>query len=83
MTVRINCLLCDWSVEPPMPQHAPGVAAAFGITTDALAAIHQGQNMHRLESDLRAHFSGHKVEEWVTALREARDEIARLSAVAS
>lgn len=80
---RIHCLLCNWSVEVPRPQYAPDVAAAFGMTADALASVHQGQNMHRLETDLRVHFGSHKVEEWVKALREARDEIARLSAVSS
>ena len=82
MSARFNCLLCEWSTEIPEPQYAPGVAAAFGITAEALASIHRGQNMHRLEADLRSHFTSHKVEEWVQALREAREEIARLSAAA-
>lgn len=80
MSGVLKCLLCDWEIEPPTPQYAPAVAAALGLPTEALASIHQQQNMHRLESDLRQHFSGHKVEEWVKALREAREEIARLEA---
>lgn len=81
MNATIKCLLCDWEIEPPRPQYAPGVAAALGVPVDALASIHQRQNMRRLENDLRQHFTGHKVEEWVQALREAREEITRLQSV--
>lgn len=74
MSAEIACPLCDWTVAPPQPQYAPAVAAALGVPTDALASIHHHQNLRRLEADIKQHLSSHKLEEWVTALTQARAE---------
>jgi hypothetical protein len=70
----IPCPLCPWTIERPEPQFAPAVAAALGVPTDALAAIHQQQNMRRLEHELEQHLGSHKLPEWVAALTKARAE---------
>lgn len=77
---RIHCPLCDWSTEIPRPQYAPGVAAVFGLDADTLAAIHQRQCEHRMESEIERHLRTHTVTEWTTALMQARDRIAELEA---
>lgn len=74
MSELIPCPLCDWTIERPESQFAPAVASALGMPTEALAAIHQHQNLRRLEKDLEHHLSSHKLPEWVAALTQARAE---------
>lgn len=57
---------------------APGIAAVFGISTDALLDIHRGQALRRDETTLANHFRTHKPEEWVRDLMAARAEAAAL-----
>jgi hypothetical protein len=77
---RILCPLCDWSIEIPEPQYAPGVAEVFGMDAATLANIHLHQSARRMENDLERHLSTHPVQAWVIALMQARDRIAKLEA---
>lgn len=71
MTVH-TCPLCDWSINVPEPQHAPALAAVFGVTSDALASIHLQQEMRRTEAEAERHMITHKPQEWLPVIMKLR-----------
>ena len=75
MKAIITCPLCDWSIDEPIVQYAPGVAAAFGITPSALASIHLSQEMRRTEEELDRHLRTHPPTDWLPALMAARKKL--------
>lgn len=77
---QVLCPLCEWTAPMPTAQYAPHVAAAFGITANALADIHLSQGRVRLEYQIRQHLDTHSLQEWLEALMSARDRVAELEA---
>ena len=87
MSVRMvevgTCPICPHVFEAPAPtiEQGPGllngIANAMGMPGGgaALASIHDGQNAHRLEGDIRRHLNGHTVEEWLTKVRDLQAQL--------
>lgn len=63
---------CDWKIEHPVMQHAPGLGAIFGMPDQALEMTHHHQSLKRMEADIERHLKTHSVLEWTEAIMELR-----------
>lgn len=81
MPETIVCPLvdCHWTLDATPPEVDPGaLASVFGFGVFSAVAAHQHQ--YRVETELRAHFRGHSLEDFlrtITSLRQQRDEALR------
>ena len=79
MTVtRLACPLCDWTLDVAPPEVNAAAARRVGLAMGIADGVHflTSQAMRaqaeQVERDLRAHLSGHQLEEWIKALMQAR-----------
>lgn len=78
MTIRIDCPLCDWHMDPEQPDLLPyNVPDMFGL--GVMQQVAYMEYVQKTERELREHLGSHDLAEWVRKVAELQAKVAELT----